>query len=75
MDIRNAHVGDWIEVDAVGGGSSHRGQITEILGAEGHQHYRVRWDEAHETLHFPAQGTRLLRETPEGALVQGGEGR
>lgn len=75
MDIRNAHVGDWIEVNTVGGGSSRRGQITEILGADGHQHYRVRWDEEHESLHFPAQGTRVLHETPDGALVQGGEQR
>jgi hypothetical protein len=72
MDISNAHVGDWIEVDAVGGGPSRRGEIVEVLGAEGHRHYRVRWDEQHESLHFPAQGTRLLHETPEGALTEGG---
>lgn len=74
MDTHNAHVGDWIEVNTVGGGPSRRGQITEILGAEGHQHFRVRWDEAHETLHYPAEGTRVLRETPEGTLIPGDEG-
>jgi hypothetical protein len=72
MDILNANVGDWIEVDAVGGGPGRRGEIVEILGSEGHRHYRVRWDEQHESLHFPAQGTRLLHETPEGLLVERG---
>jgi hypothetical protein len=75
MDIHDAHVGDWIEVNVVGGGPSRRGQITEVLGAAGHEHFRVRWDEAHETVHYPAEGTRLLRETPEGALIPGGDGR
>jgi len=72
MHIHEAHAGDWIEVDVVGGGPSRRGQILEILGTSGHEHYRVRWDEQHESLHFPADGTRLLRQAPDGAL-NGGE--
>ena len=68
MTTHKAHVGDWIEVDAIGGGPCRTGQITEVLGAEGHQHFRVRWDEEHESLHFPAQGTRVLREDPNGHL-------
>jgi hypothetical protein len=66
-DIRE---GDWIEVNTVGGGANRRGQILEILGRPGHAHYRVRWDEQYESLHFPSEGTRFLRETPEGALVE-----
>ena len=61
--------GDWIEVNVIGGGPSRRGQILEVLGAPGHEHYRVRWDEEHESLHFPAQGTRVLHETASGALT------
>ena len=68
-DVRE---GDWIEVNLIGGGANRRGQILEILGAQGHEHYRVRWDEQHESLHFPSEGTRFLRETPEGALVDPG---
>jgi hypothetical protein len=59
--------GDWIEVNVIGGGPSRTGMIVEVLGREGHEHYRVRWDEEHESLHFPAQGTRVLREPPAGA--------
>jgi hypothetical protein len=66
----NTRVGDWIEVNMIGGGANRRGQILEILGAPGHEHYRVRWDEQHESLHFPSQGTRFLHETPEGVLVE-----
>ncbi len=65
-----ARVGDWIEVNVIGGGASRRGQVVEVLGAPGHEHYRVRWDEEHESLHFPAQGTRVLREEPSGTLTE-----
>jgi hypothetical protein len=61
---RPARPGDWVEVNVIGGGPSRRGMILEVLGAPGHEHYRVRWDEEHESLHFPAQGTRVLAEPP-----------
>ena len=31
-------------------------EILEVLGREGHQHYRVRWDEQHESIVYPADG-------------------
>ena len=67
MNVAEARVDDWIEVDAVGGGPSRRGQIVEVLGGPGHRHFRVRWDEQHESLHFPAQGTRVLDPVQAGA--------
>ena len=69
MTMHKPRIGDWIEVDAVRGGPRRTGQITEVLGTEGHEHFRVRWDEEHESLHFPAQGTRVLREDDDGSLV------
>ena len=69
MSTETAQVGDWLEVNMIGGGPSRAGQIVEILGRPGHRHFRVRWDEEHESLHFPAQGTRILREAPDGALA------
>jgi hypothetical protein len=27
-----------------------------VLGGEGHEHYRVRWDERHESIVYPADG-------------------
>jgi hypothetical protein len=67
MNVADARVDDWIAVDAVGGGPGRRGQIVEVLGGPGHRHFRVRWDEQHESLHFPSQGTRVLSPVQAGA--------
>ena len=64
----HAVAGDWLEVAGLPGRPARRGQVLEVLGRRGHEHYRVRWDEAHETVHYPAQGTRLLRQAPDGML-------
>jgi Domain of unknown function (DUF1918) len=69
MSDATAQKGDWIEVNVIGGGPNRRGQILEVIGAEGHEHYRVRWDEQHESLHYPAEGTQLLHEAPDGTLT------
>jgi Domain of unknown function (DUF1918) len=50
------HADDWIETRGVHGEQARRGQIIEVLGREGHEHYRVRWDEQHESLLYPADG-------------------
>ncbi len=47
--------GDWIEVDATQGGFARRGLILETLGTGVHRHFRVRWDEQHESLFYPAE--------------------
>ncbi len=52
----SAHVGDWIETHGLHGEPARRGQIVELLGHEGHEHYRVRWDEQHESILYPADG-------------------
>ena len=54
-----ARAGDWIQVHMIGGGTARRGQILEVLGRSGHEHYRVRWDEGHESIHFPTEGTSI----------------
>jgi len=48
--------GDWLEVSGLPGRPPRRGEVLEVLGTPGHEHYRVRWDEEHESLHFPADG-------------------
>ncbi len=50
------HIRDWIETHGVHGEPARRGQIVELLGREGHEHYRVRWDEQHESIVYPADG-------------------
>ena len=57
--INKAHVGDWIEARGLPGQSSRRGQIIELLGRGQHEHYRVRWDEQHESIVYPADGVMI----------------
>ena len=51
-----ARVGDWIEARGLPGQASRRGEIVELLGGPGHEHFRVRWDEQHESILYPADG-------------------
>ncbi len=57
-----AKVGDWLEAHGVHGESARRGQIVEILGESGHEHYRVHWDEQHESIVYPADGVRIIHK-------------
>ena len=56
-----ARVGDWLEARGVHGGPPRRGEVVEVLGAPGHEHYRVRWDEQHESIVYPADGVDVVR--------------
>jgi Domain of unknown function (DUF1918) len=58
--VSGAHVGDWVEARGLPGQSSRRGQIVELLGGAGHEHYRVRWDEKHESILYPADGVVII---------------
>jgi hypothetical protein len=51
-----ASVGDWLEARGIHGEPARRGQIVEILGEPGHEHYKVHWDERHESIVYPADG-------------------
>lgn len=49
-----ARRGDRIVVSGHAVGDTERtGEIVEVLGEPGHEHYRVRWDEEHETIVYP----------------------
>jgi hypothetical protein len=56
-----AKVGDWLETRGIHGEPARRGEIVEILGESGHQRYRVRWEDAHESIVFPADGVSVSR--------------
>jgi Domain of unknown function (DUF1918) len=60
-------VGDLIETRGIHGQPARRGEIIELLGREGHEHYRVRWDEQHESIVYPADGVVIVprRQEPE----------
>lgn len=59
-----ARVGDWLEARGIHGEPARRGKIVEVLGQPGHEHYRVRWDEQHESIVFPADGVSVVRHGP-----------
>lgn len=59
------HAGDWLEVHSPGGGPPRRGLILEVIGAKGHEHYRVRWTDEHESIYFPADGATVLPKRDE----------
>jgi len=57
-----ARAGDLLEARGIHGEQSRRGQIVEILGEPGHEHYKVRWDEVHESIVYPADGVEVIRK-------------
>lgn len=48
--------GDVIEVKGLPGAPPRRGVVLGVVGRGAHEHYRVRWDEEHESLFFPGDG-------------------
>ena len=53
-DRLRAEVGELIEVHGHRQGEAPRtGEILEVLGTEDHVHYRVRWEDGHESLFYP----------------------
>ena len=46
--------GDSIEVRSTVDAPARRGRILEVLGHDEHVHYRVRWDDEHESILYPA---------------------
>ena len=55
-----AHTGDVLEAHGTHGKPTRRGEIVEVLGDPGHEHYRVRWDELHESIVYPAEGVGVI---------------
>jgi hypothetical protein len=54
-------VGDAIVVDGVHlNEPPRRGEIIEVLGTGDAEHFRVRWDDGHESLFFPGATTRIV---------------
>jgi hypothetical protein len=60
-NMTEGQAGDWLEVNGLPGSIARRGQILEVLGQPGHIHYRVHWDEEHESLFYPSEGAAIVR--------------
>jgi Domain of unknown function (DUF1918) len=59
-----AEIGDLVVIEAHHAGESRRtGEILEVLGEPGHEHYRVRWDDDRETVFYPSSDATIHRAT------------
>lgn len=57
-----AEAGDLIEITGhVVGDAPRNAEILEVLGEHGHEHYRVRWEDSHESIYFPADDAVITR--------------
>ena len=58
----DAKVGDEIVVDGLHtGDSARKGEIREVLERGGITHYRVQWDDGHESVFFPSSDAHVVR--------------
>jgi hypothetical protein len=56
----DANTGDRIVVDSAHVGQPQRGgEVVEVLAGRGQEHYRVRWDDGHESIYFPSSDARV----------------
>jgi hypothetical protein len=61
MEGLPAAVGDTIHITGhVVGDAPRAAEILEVLGEPGHEHFRVRWEDGHESIYFPA-GDAVIR--------------
>jgi hypothetical protein len=57
-----AHRGDVVVIEGHHVGESRRtGEILEVLGELGHEHYRVRWEDGRETVFYPSSDATVRR--------------
>jgi Domain of unknown function (DUF1918) len=64
-------VGDIVVISGHRVGEPERtGEILELLGEPGHQHFRVRWDDGHESLFYPSSDASVRHSTPRRASAK-----
>jgi hypothetical protein len=60
-----AAVGDRIIIESNRVGASNRtGEIVEVVDDETGRHFRVRWDDGHDTVFFPSSGGATIEHAP-----------
>ena len=65
-DPSRAHVGDLVIVEGHRIGEARRiGEILEVLGEAGHEHYRVHWDDDHESVFYPSSDSTIQKAEPK----------
>ena len=65
QDSPRAQVGDLVIVEGHRIGEARRiGEILEVLGEARHEHYRVRWDDDHESVFYPSSDSTIQKAEP-----------
>ncbi|MGE5274043.1 MAG: DUF1918 domain-containing protein [Verrucomicrobiota bacterium] len=55
VQVRRTEPGDVVVIEGHHVGEARRsGEILEVLGEPGHEHYRVRWEDGRETVFYPS---------------------
>lgn len=63
-DMPQAAAGDTVLVHGHRVGEIARaGEILEVLGEPGHEHFRVRWEDGHESVFFPGSDALVRPRT------------
>lgn len=58
---QEVRAGDRVE-ERLPDGAVRRGVIVEVLGHPGHTHFQVRWSADHESMVFPGEDVRVMRD-------------
>jgi hypothetical protein len=59
-------VGDLVVIEGHRVGQGRRiGEILEVLGEPGHEHYRVRWDDEHESVFYRSSDSTIQKAEPK----------
>ena len=57
----HANRGDQIVIETVTLDTPRRrGEVVEVIGQGEREHYRVRWQDGHESVYFPGPDARVL---------------
>jgi hypothetical protein len=56
-------IGDHFVIEGTKVGQARRnGEVVEVLGISTRQHFRVRWEDGHETIYIPGPGATVERK-------------
>ena len=63
-----AEVGDHIVIETAHLDAHRRhGEVVEVIGQDDRRHYRVRWQDGHESVYFPGPDARVTTEPDAGS--------
>jgi hypothetical protein len=65
-----ARIGDWLVIGGPPGTMPRQGQVVGVLGPAARRHFRVRWDEEHESLFYPTDGVTVIHAAARHAHQQ-----